>query len=110
MEVQPVAGTERAFMIGNEVAARAALAAGAEMFYDIFHLFPGLCKGCGLCIEKCPVDTIGWSDELAFLGTPAGEPGHEEPCIAYHICELVCPDMAIRIEDVGERRSRPLQL
>lgn len=66
----------------------------------IFHLFPSLCKGCGLCIEKCPVDTIGWSRELGFLGTPAVEPGHGKPCIACKLCELVCPDCAIYIEKV----------
>lgn len=64
----------------------------------IFHLFPGLCKGCGLCIEKCPVDTIGWSKELGVFGTPVVEPGHGKPCIACGICELVCPDCAILIE------------
>ena len=41
----------------------------------VFHLFPGLCKGCGLCIEKCPVNTIGWAKELGVFGTPVVEPG-----------------------------------
>ena len=64
-----------------------------------FHLFPALCKGCGLCIEKCPVDTIGWSEELGVYGTPAVEPGHgEKDCIACGICQTVCPDCAIKIE------------
>ena len=36
----------------------------------IFHLFPGLCKGCGLCIEKCPVNTIGWAKELEYSALP----------------------------------------
>lgn len=33
VQIQPVAGPERVFLTGNEVAARAALAAGAEVFY-----------------------------------------------------------------------------
>lgn len=64
----------------------------------VFYLFPGLCKSCGLCIEKCPVDTIGWSRQLGFLGRPVVEPGHGRPCIACKKCELVCPDCAILIK------------
>ena len=65
-----------------------------------FHLFPGLCKGCGLCIEKCPVNTISWAEELGVFGTPTVEPGHGKPCTACKMCELVCPDCAILIERV----------
>ena len=36
----------------------------------IFHLYPRLCKGCGLCIEKCPVNTIGWAKELESSALP----------------------------------------
>jgi len=71
----------------------------------IFHLFPDLCKGCGLCIEKCPVDTIGWSQELGVFGTPAVEPGHGKPCIACKMCELICPDCAIVIEKVKKENK-----
>ena len=38
-------------------------------------VFPGLCKGCGLCIEKCPVK-----------------------CIACGLCQLVCPDCALLVK------------
>ncbi|NLK00916.1 MAG: 4Fe-4S dicluster domain-containing protein [Clostridia bacterium] len=64
----------------------------------IFHLFPALCKGCGLCIEKCPTDTIGWAKELGVFGTPVVESGHGRPCIACKMCQRVCPDCAIVIE------------
>lgn len=64
----------------------------------IFNLFPGLCKGCGLCIEKCPVSTIGWAKELGVFGTPVVEPGHGKPCIACGMCQRVCPDCAILIQ------------
>jgi 2-oxoglutarate ferredoxin oxidoreductase subunit delta len=70
----------------------------------IFHLFPGLCKGCGLCIEKCPVDTIGWTDKLGVFGTPTVEPGHNDPCIACRMCQYVCPDCAIYIEKIEEKK------
>ncbi len=61
-----------------------------------WHIFPALCKGCGLCIEKCPVDVMSWSDELGVYGTPAVEID-EEGCIYCGICEQVCPDVAILV-------------
>ncbi|MEG1478062.1 MAG: 4Fe-4S binding protein, partial [Clostridiales bacterium] len=33
-----------------------------------FYLFSNLCKGCGLCIEKCPKHTIGWSNRVGIYG------------------------------------------
>ncbi len=72
----------------------------------IFHLFSNLCKGCGLCVEKCPVDTIGWSKMLGVYGTPSVEPGHgEKDCIACGICEIVCPDCAIKIEKIKKKKE-----
>ena len=67
-----------------------------------FTLFPELCKGCGLCIEKCPTKTLGWSDELGLYGTPAVELGHSErQCTGCGICQTFCPDCAIKITRIG---------
>lgn len=63
-----------------------------------FHLFLGLCKGCGLCMEKCPKQVMAWSDKLGFFGTPAVTVKDPEGCIACGICEQVCPDCAIYVE------------
>ena len=41
-----------------------------ELKRALFTLFPGLCKGCGLCIEKCPKKSLSWSDTLGVYGTP----------------------------------------
>lgn len=60
-------------------------------------IFPGLCKGCGLCIEKCPVKCIGWSDDLGVYGTPRVQ-ANMEKCIVCGICQMTCPDCAIRVE------------
>jgi len=35
----------------------------------MFRIFPGLCKGCGLCREKCPEEALSWSEELGVYGT-----------------------------------------
>jgi 2-oxoglutarate ferredoxin oxidoreductase subunit delta len=63
-----------------------------------FHIFPAYCKGCGLCIEKCPTDVLEWSAELGVYGTPAVQPKNEQDCIACMTCDMICPDCAIRIE------------
>lgn len=60
--------------------------------------FKDYCKGCGLCIERCPKKCLYFSKEnVGFLGTPSVEIEIED-CIACKICELNCPDSAIRVE------------
>ncbi len=63
----------------------------------IWTVFPRLCKGCGLCIEKCPVKTLEWSDQLGVYGTPTPRIKEEIPCTACKMCEQVCPDAAIAV-------------
>ncbi|MFH0702988.1 MAG: 4Fe-4S dicluster domain-containing protein [bacterium] len=66
------------------------------------YVYTNLCKGCGLCITKCPINLKGenclkWSKETGLYATPAVEPDPKK-CIACGICEMTCPDSAIRIE------------
>ncbi|MTI93869.1 MAG: 4Fe-4S dicluster domain-containing protein [Firmicutes bacterium] len=68
-----------------------------------FNLFPDLCKGCGLCIQKCPVNIIEWSKDLGVYGTPAVRTYDQDKCIACKICEDVCPDTAIYIDKVKKK-------
>ncbi len=64
-----------------------------------FTLYPGLCKGCGLCIEKCPTGILEWSDVLGVYGTPAVLPGAKDKvCTSCGICQQLCPDCAIKVE------------
>ncbi|OAT86118.1 4Fe-4S binding protein [Desulfotomaculum copahuensis] len=67
-----------------------------ELEKGFWTVFPGLCKGCGLCIQKCPKKCLAWSDVLGVYGTPSIEPNDE--CIACGICQNVCPDCAIMVE------------
>jgi 2-oxoglutarate ferredoxin oxidoreductase subunit delta len=67
-----------------------------ELDKSFWTVYPGLCKGCGLCIEKCPVKCIAWAGVLGVYGTPSVEAG--DKCIACGICQNVCPDCAIRID------------
>jgi len=46
------------------------------------------CTGCGICVEKCPVDTILMKDEKAKINM--------DECIRCGICHNVCPEQAVR--------------
>lgn len=81
-------------------------ALSTEQNKAIFHLFPELCKGCGLCKEKCPKDTLVWSDKLGVFGTPTVIPKDAESCIACGICEITCPDAAIVIEKIRKKKEQ----
>lgn len=61
-------------------------------------LFQGMCKGCGLCIEKCPAKAISFSkSELGYLSTPTVVINIRK-CISCGLCEIVCPDCALRLD------------
>jgi len=68
-----------------------------------FTLFPGLCKGCGLCIAKCPSEALSWSDVLGVYGTPAVVTN--DKCITCGVCELSCPECAITVTRKHKKKS-----
>jgi 2-oxoglutarate ferredoxin oxidoreductase subunit gamma len=59
--------------------------------------YPEYCKGCNLCIIRCPVKALSLSDEVGFLGNPMPKVDINK-CIACSMCEKTCPDGAIRVE------------
>lgn len=58
---------------------------------------PSECKGCGVCIEKCPVKCISFSETIGFFGNPVTQVD-TEACILCGNCSVFCPDTAIRVE------------
>ncbi|MCL5411093.1 MAG: 2-oxoacid:acceptor oxidoreductase family protein [Patescibacteria group bacterium] len=61
------------------------------------QIFPGRCKGCGICILKCPVGALSFSEDLGLYATPIPKVDLEK-CIACGNCRNFCPDGAINIE------------
>jgi len=57
---------------------------------------PERCKGCGICIVKCPVGALKFSDTLGVFATPVPEIDLEK-CIACGNCFRFCPDGAIAV-------------
>jgi ferredoxin len=68
--------------------------------------FLGLCKSCGECVMKCPVDAISWDDKhLGVLGERAILIDLDK-CIGCGVCERTCPDSAIKI--TNKRLASPM--
>jgi 2-oxoglutarate ferredoxin oxidoreductase subunit delta len=63
----------------------------------LFTVSPDLCKGCGLCIEKCPSQVLDWSTHIGIYGTPIVEPKRMERCTGCKLCQYFCPDAAIDV-------------
>ncbi len=71
--------------------------ATCETSRGFWTVFPGFCKGCGLCLQKCPQKCLSWSDTLGVYGTLSVQ-NDSSRCITCGICQNVCPDCALLVE------------
>lgn len=62
-----------------------------------WNRFPEFCKGCSLCIVRCPVNALTFSKDLGFLGNPMPIVDTSK-CIGCGTCQNICPDGAIKVE------------
>lgn len=67
----------------------------AEVEWKIIEDF---CKGCGFCIEFCPVNALEESEKLSAKGVHPPKLKSEDACIGCGLCETICPDFAIYLE------------
>lgn len=56
-----------------------------------FDLFTTFCKGCGICTKLCPMHAITPGEDGKPVMTD------ESKCVLCMMCEMRCPDFAIRI-------------
>lgn len=55
------------------------------------QLYEKRCKGCGICAAFCPKHVFDIAPgEKVRVSRP-------EDCVACHMCELRCPDMAMEV-------------
>jgi len=52
------------------------------------------CKGCGLCVEACPTNSLRLGEKLNRLGYHAAEYLPETGCTACGVCFYACPEPA----------------
>jgi len=55
------------------------------------------CKGCNLCIERCPVNALEESDKLNKRGVRPPKLKDKNECNYCRYCELICPDLALTV-------------
>lgn len=72
------------------------------------YVIPGRCKGCGYCIEFCPNEVLAESEDINAKGYryPVVKRDDGYYCIHCQFCNLVCPEMAIYTEEIGEGEGK----
>jgi 2-oxoglutarate ferredoxin oxidoreductase subunit delta len=63
------------------------------------HVEQKYCKGCGICIEFCPVEILKTSKEMNSRGYFSPESNEMDKCKNCSMCSLLCPDFAIVVEE-----------
>lgn len=53
------------------------------------------CKGCGFCIEFCPMKVLEFSKEYNVKGYKFPVAKQADKCIGCNLCGLYCPDFAV---------------
>jgi 2-oxoglutarate ferredoxin oxidoreductase subunit delta len=70
-------------------------------------VFSGLCKGCRICQEVCPVKCIHIDEENRGIYNNKTVKIDVDKCIACGKCELHCPERAIRVQKKGAPKTPP---
>ncbi len=62
---------------------------------------PGLCSGCGLCVDQCPMDVLRLdTSQTSFKALIK----YLRDCQSCGLCEDECPEGAITVLPTFERR------
>jgi 2-oxoglutarate ferredoxin oxidoreductase subunit delta len=56
-----------------------------------------LCKGCGYCIDTCPLDVIVIEESFNKKGVFPASPAYLEKCTGCCMCSRMCPEIAIEV-------------
>jgi len=61
------------------------------------HIKNDWCKGCGFCVQYCPVDVLALSKEFNKKGYHPPFAKNQEDCTDCRFCELICREFAIYV-------------
>jgi len=67
------------------------------------------CKGCNICIDRCPIDALEESDKLNRRGIRPPQLKKDNNCNYCRLCELICPDLAITVIPDKEDDKKPMK-
>ena len=67
------------------------------------------CKGCEICVKRCPLKALELSDKLNKRGIYPPRLKAENNCNCCKLCELLCPDFAIAVMPDEEKESKELK-
>ncbi|MDG6229488.1 MAG: 4Fe-4S binding protein [Candidatus Thermoplasmatota archaeon] len=63
----------------------------------MIHINKDWCKGCSICIDRCPQQALEESDEFTISGVHLPRLKENNTCNDCGLCSLLCPDLAISI-------------
>jgi 2-oxoglutarate ferredoxin oxidoreductase subunit delta len=63
------------------------------------------CKGCGFCVEYCPLDVLRISERFNKKGYHYPEVAKEDVCVDCNLCEVICPEFAIYSQNVTDENG-----
>lgn len=74
----------------------------------MIHVTVDWCKGCLLCIQRCPKQALEQSDVMNKKGIYPPRLKEVNECNYCRFCELICPDFAITVtKDEEEEPKEP---
>ena len=59
------------------------------------------CKGCGYCVEFCPIGALVMGQETNKKGYLLPEVVNNSKCLGCGLCEAICPDFGIEVFPEG---------
>jgi 2-oxoglutarate ferredoxin oxidoreductase subunit delta len=68
------------------------------------------CKGCNICIDRCPLNALEESDRLNKKGVRPPQLKKDNKCNYCRLCELICPDLAVTVipEEIKKEDKKTL--
>ena len=61
------------------------------------HIDGTVCKGCALCLHYCKFGVLEMTDQINEKGYNIAGVAHPEKCTKCKLCEMNCPDLAIKV-------------
>ena len=61
------------------------------------------CKGCGFCVQFCPTNVLDMAEEYNAKGYHPPYVKVPETCRNCSVCELICPEFAIRVVQLSDK-------